>query len=400
MPGSVSTVSAASPSASAPTARAHTSTAAGSPAAARRSASAGAELAADRAGIGGGDPGRRRQGLQAAAVAAVAGRSAGHHHQVADLAGLAAGPVVARCRRAPHRRRSRCRWPGSTPSATPPAGSPARLGQRTVADVVTQRHVESGALADQRGERDVAPPEIGRPAGHPGRGRRRCRHPRRPTARTPGSAANSAARSTIPATTAAGPSLDAGRHPHARACTVPSAATRPALIEVPPTSSAATSPSAAAAIPGSAVTRSPADRPSRWSRRGLLRPRARSRRYWTRARTASLGQSHPAGSAKMDGVTTPLYPHSWMFAGGRHHQDRPAWPELRRCSTSDPQAIGVIELARSHAVRLGSATELGLDELAIEDLGSDSERGPARPGRRRGGDPDPDRCSWTRLAAT
>ncbi len=34
----------------------------------------------------------------------------------------------------------------------------------------------------------------------------------------------------------------------------------------------------------------------------------------------------------------------------------------------------MIELARSHAVRLGGAAELGLDELAIEDLGSDSER--------------------------
>jgi magnesium transporter len=35
----------------------------------------------------------------------------------------------------------------------------------------------------------------------------------------------------------------------------------------------------------------------------------------------------------------------------------------------------VIELTRSHAFRLDGATELGLDELAIEDLGSDSERG-------------------------
>src|SRR6478752_3487041 len=77
----------------------------------------------------------------------------------------------------------------------------------------------------------------------------------------------------------------------------------------------------------------------------------------------------------MVGVTTPLYPHSWIFAGGRITKTDLRGQNFSDALGSDPQAIGVIELARSHAFRLGSATELGLDELAIEDLGSDSERG-------------------------
>ena len=77
----------------------------------------------------------------------------------------------------------------------------------------------------------------------------------------------------------------------------------------------------------------------------------------------------------MVGVTTPLYPHSWIFAGGRITTTDLRGQNFSDALRSDPQAIGVIELARSHAFRLGSATELGLDELAIEDLGSDSERG-------------------------
>jgi len=77
----------------------------------------------------------------------------------------------------------------------------------------------------------------------------------------------------------------------------------------------------------------------------------------------------------MVGVTTPLYPHSWIFAGGRITKTDLRGQNFSDALGSDPQAIGVIELARSHAFRLGGATELGLDELAIEDLGSDSERG-------------------------
>ncbi len=90
-------------------------------------------------------------------------------------------------------------------------------------------------------------------------------------------------------------------------------------------------------------------------------------------RAASLGQS--PGRVGEDGrVTTPLHPHSWIFAGGRITKTDLRGQNFAEALSGDPQAIGVIELARSHAVRLGSAAELGLDELAIEDLGSDSER--------------------------
>jgi magnesium transporter len=74
-------------------------------------------------------------------------------------------------------------------------------------------------------------------------------------------------------------------------------------------------------------------------------------------------------------VTTPLYPRSWIVTGGRITKTDLRGQQFSDAVASDPQAVGVIEMARSHAFRLGNATELGLDELAIEDLGSDSERG-------------------------
>jgi magnesium transporter len=75
-------------------------------------------------------------------------------------------------------------------------------------------------------------------------------------------------------------------------------------------------------------------------------------------------------------VTTPpaLHPHSWLFADDRITKTDLRGREFAAALEADPRAIGVIELARSHAFHLGTSGELGLDRLAIEDLGSDSER--------------------------
>jgi len=49
----------------------------------------------------------------------------------------------------------------------------------------------------------------------------------------------------------------------------------------------------------------------------------------------------------MVGVTTALYPHSWIFAGGRITKTDLRGQGFSDALADDPQAIGVIELARS-----------------------------------------------------
>lgn len=75
----------------------------------------------------------------------------------------------------------------------------------------------------------------------------------------------------------------------------------------------------------------------------------------------------------MDRVTSSSL-RSWVWERGRQLATDADGPKIARMLDEHPDAVAVVELPRSRVGELDDDSSLGLDDLAVEDLGSDSER--------------------------
>ena len=145
----------------------------------------------------------------------------------------------------------------------------------------------------------------------------------------------------------------------------PSAATSPALIEVPPTSRATTT---SAAAGGPRARTSSARRPSgssRWPRRDhcgrvraatILDPAAAESRR--RPRPVLSGPGRAQGD---DGPGDPLGLRGWVWDGGRQLATDATARRSPRMLTSTPNADAVVELPRSRVGELDDDSSLDLE---------------------------------------
>ena len=75
----------------------------------------------------------------------------------------------------------------------------------------------------------------------------------------------------------------------------------------------------------------------------------------------------------MDRVTSSTL-RSWVWDGGRQLATDAEGPKIARMLDEHPDAVAIVELPRSRVGELDDDSSLDLDDLAVEDLGSDSER--------------------------